>query len=134
MLKPIIGKNPFKKISAALIGAAMDTAAKLVQRDFEHEVRRWHHQPVFRIERDGDDRRTVTTADEIFLYQDEGTKPHIIRPRKKRALAWPGGSHPVKMVRHPGTKAQHFTKRVMAKASAHVLKALNDLVEKSTKG
>lgn len=43
---------------------------------------------------------------------EEGSPPHEIRPRTKRALAWPGGAHPVKRVRHPGTRAY----RVLARA------------------
>lgn len=130
-LKPIIGKNPFKQITSAVIGAGMDTAARFLQRDFEHEVKHWQHQPTFRIERDGDDRRSVVTDDEIFLYQDLGTKAHIIRPKRKKALSWPGGKHPVKMVHHPGTKAQGFTKRVQSKAAARVLAAMNEAMAKA---
>jgi len=37
-----------------------------------------------------------------------GTKPHIITPKTKKALFWPGASHPVKVVHHPGTRAQPF--------------------------
>ena len=32
------------------------------------------------------------------------TKPRTIRPRSKKALSWPGARHPVKSVRHPGSK------------------------------
>ena len=32
------------------------------------------------------------------------TKPHEIRPRRKKALAWPGARHPVKSVKHPGSR------------------------------
>jgi Phage virion morphogenesis family len=32
-----------------------------------------------------------------------GTKPHIIRPRTKKALYWIGAKHPVAKVNHPGT-------------------------------
>lgn len=32
------------------------------------------------------------------------TKAHEIRPRTKKALAWPGGAYPVKLVKHPGSK------------------------------
>lgn len=130
-LTPIIGKNPFKKITSAVVGAGMDVAAKLVQRDFENEVRSWKTQPVFYIEKDSDNTRTVVTDDEIFLYQDLGTKPHVIRPKRKRALAWPGGKHPVKVVHHPGTKAQNFTKRVQAKAPSRLLEALNEVMRKA---
>ena len=31
------------------------------------------------------------------------TPPRVIRPRSKKALAWPGARHPVKEVRHPGS-------------------------------
>jgi HK97 gp10 family phage protein len=37
-----------------------------------------------------------------------GTSPHVITPRNKRALYWPGAAHPVAKVNHPGTKAQPF--------------------------
>lgn len=32
------------------------------------------------------------------------TRPHVIRARRKKALAWPGGPGPVKKVNHPGSK------------------------------
>lgn len=35
---------------------------------------------------------------------EEGSKPHIIRPKNKKALYWKGAAHPVKAVNHPGTK------------------------------
>lgn len=41
-------------------------------------------------------------------FVEYGTRPHIIRPRVKRALWWPDAHHPVKQVYHPGTQAQPF--------------------------
>jgi phage virion morphogenesis protein len=32
------------------------------------------------------------------------TRPHVIRPKGKKALAWAGGRHPVKSVNHPGSQ------------------------------
>jgi hypothetical protein len=32
-----------------------------------------------------------------------GTSPHVILPRNKKALHWPGADHPVARVNHPGT-------------------------------
>lgn len=32
------------------------------------------------------------------------TRPHTIKARNKKALAWAGGRHPVKEVKHPGSK------------------------------
>lgn len=37
-----------------------------------------------------------------------GTAPHVIKPRYKQALYWPGAAHPVAQVNHPGTRAQPF--------------------------
>lgn len=34
----------------------------------------------------------------------QGTKPHLIAPKTKRALFWPEAAHPVALVHHPGTK------------------------------
>jgi hypothetical protein len=36
---------------------------------------------------------------------EKGTPPHIIKPKNKKALFWPGATHPVKLVRHPGTRS-----------------------------
>lgn len=38
----------------------------------------------------------------------DGTRPHTIVPKKGQALYWPGAAHPVKKVRHPGTKSNPF--------------------------
>lgn len=35
---------------------------------------------------------------------EEGTPPHVIRPKNKKALYWRGAAHPVKKVNHPGTR------------------------------
>jgi hypothetical protein len=43
---------------------------------------------------------------EYGRYLEEGTEPHVIRPKNKKALYWYGANHPVKKVNHPGTKAQ----------------------------
>ncbi|MGJ5895149.1 HK97 gp10 family phage protein [Streptomyces niveiscabiei] len=37
-----------------------------------------------------------------------GTAPHVIKPRNKKALFWPGAAHPVAQVNHPGTRPQPF--------------------------
>lgn len=103
-----------RKHKAAII-LARDIAAAAALKDLEGTVRAWKHKPAFKITRD-DDSTTVQTDDEIFFYQDQGTKKHVITPSKKKALAWPGGRHPVKRVNHPGTKARHFSKMVNERA------------------
>jgi len=37
-----------------------------------------------------------------------GTAPHVIKPKYKQALYWPGAAHPVTQVNHPGTRPQPF--------------------------
>lgn len=45
----------------------------------------------------------------------DGTKPHLIRPKRAKALFWKGAKHPVRVVRHPGTKANAFMTRTAAR-------------------
>lgn len=47
---------------------------------------------------------------------EHGTRPHIIEPSTKRALAWPGGRHPVRRVHHPGTPALHIMRTALKAA------------------
>jgi hypothetical protein len=42
------------------------------------------------------------------LYVEYGTAPHVITPRFKKALHWPGADHPVAKVNHPGTRPQPY--------------------------
>lgn len=46
-------------------------------------------------------------------FVHKGTRPHIIRPKSKKALYWEGApeGHPWKLVHHPGTKANPFVHR-----------------------
>ena len=41
-------------------------------------------------------------------YVEYGTPPHIISPKDKKALYWKGAEHPVKRVKHPGTRPKPF--------------------------
>ena len=42
------------------------------------------------------------------IYVMAGTSPHIIEAKDKKYLFWPGASHPVKRVWHPGTYPNPF--------------------------
>ncbi len=73
------------------------------------------------------------------LFVHEGTRAHDIRPRTKKALFWKGARHPVKSVRHPGTKANKFVDRTAQKGGKDVNKIfllstnklLNDIARRS---
>jgi phage virion morphogenesis protein len=52
------------------------------------------------------DRELLVGSNKVYaaIHQFGGkTKAHVIRPKNKRALFWPGAAHPVKSVRHPGS-------------------------------
>lgn len=44
----------------------------------------------------------------------DGSKPHIITPRVKKALYWQGAMHPVGIVRHPGYKGNPYLTDALA--------------------
>jgi hypothetical protein len=51
---------------------------------------------------------TVGTDLSYARMVHDGTRAHEIAPINKRALAWPGGQHPVAHVHHPGYKGNPF--------------------------
>lgn len=69
----------------------------------------------------GSESATVVASASYARYVEEGTRPHIIRPVRARALAWGGarrlsgslrsGARPeffAKIVHHPGTRAKPY--------------------------
>lgn len=63
-----------------------------------------------RVERGGD-RGIIGTNLTYARAVHDGSKPHIIRPKRAKALFWKGAAHPVRVVHHPGTKANAFIAR-----------------------
>ena len=53
------------------------------------------------------------------LYGPKHSK-YAILPKNKKALAWPGGKHPVKKVMHPGIKPNPFLIRAAGKTLQEV--------------
>lgn len=71
------------------------------------------------------------------LAVEQGTEPHIIRPKKKKALAFQMGGRTVivKSVRHPGTVGSHFMAHALSdtlrgrdgwRVTTYVDKAISD--------
>lgn len=55
------------------------------------------------------DRKVVISSDRRYApYHQFGTRPYVIRPKNRRALAWPGAAHPMKKVNHPGLPPRPF--------------------------
>jgi len=59
---------------------------------------------------------TVSNVSDHAVIVEFGSRPHIIEPKNKQALAWPGGRHPVKKVHHPGTPAFHVLRNALRAA------------------
>ena len=52
---------------------------------------------------------TVHTSNiKYAIIVEKGSRPHIIRPKNKKALYWEGAKRPVKLVNHPGSKAKPY--------------------------
>lgn len=46
---------------------------------------------------------TVHTSNVKYApWVEKGTRPHTIKPKRKKALYWQGAGHPVRIVHHPG--------------------------------
>lgn len=138
---------------------ASQNVIKGMATDYGNVVKTWEHKPRIVGGESGRSRsatgaiiRVVVGPDpaddnsRIFGYVDRGTRPHIIKPRRAKALAfiWGGpGSYKAKtrpmflsstaggptgtlvfrqFVRHPGTKARGFTEQIQKKwqALSHV--------------
>lgn len=73
--------------------------------------------------------KSVSYADAVL----EGTRPHQITPKYKRALYWPGASHPVTSVQHPGTKSNPFLDRAYNSMQSEIDSRLKLFVDWLTK-
>lgn len=60
---------------------------------------------------------------------EEGTKPHTIRAKNKKALYWKGAKHPVKSVRHPGSRAKPFLIPAFEKEKEVIIKDLEKVIK-----
>ena len=60
---------------------------------------------------------------------EEGTRPHTIKAKNKKALYWKGAKHPVKSVRHPGSKAKPFLIPAFEKEKEVIIKDLEKVIK-----
>lgn len=119
-VKPLIPKRLGMFAPAAhrkAIERTMAMATEKAQAEIATLTRGWSSPPAVDVRQQGD-ATLIEITDKRWRYLDEGTKAHAIIARRKRALFWPGASHPVRSVRHPGIKARYLTKKVQAKVDA----------------
>lgn len=102
---------------AAGVERALTATAQETRSALGSVVASWDHAVQFAVSGSGPDERVSATDDEIFAYQNDGTKPHTILPKQKRLLRFQAGGQTVfaRRVRHLGTKAQHWTITIAAR-------------------
>lgn len=65
--------------------------------------------------------RAVVGSDlEYARFVNDGTRPHVIRPRRAQVLRFQAGGRTVyaRVVNHPGTRAQPFLDRALREVAA----------------
>lgn len=137
--EPIIPKkkvfDPARYI--AEVDRAVITSKNGVQADFKKTTATWSHQPKWYATRRGYI-WYIGTSDVIYSYVDEGTRPHVIRPKRPggRLRFFRTGFKPksrvgyiasyagqkankdltyTRVVHHPGTKARRFSEKIKEK-------------------
>ena len=60
---------------------------------------------------------------------EEGSRPHTIRPRGKKALYWKGARHPVRKVNHPGSRAKPYLIPAFEKEKEVIMKDLEKIIK-----
>ena len=58
-----------------------------------------------------------------------GTRPHLIKPKNKKALYWKGAKHPVKSVNHPGSKAKPYLIPAFESEKDNLIKDIKEVIE-----
>lgn len=158
ILRPIIPRTPLykeatfqKELKKALhdVGTAMKKTFEGTTETWETDVKFTMRSKVTGFEAS----ISVSTDNKIYGYVNEGTEPHIIRPKRAMRLAFqtgyraktrprsivsgPGGSFGetafAKVVHHPGTKAREFTKYVSVRYQDILPRAIQDAINRAAK-
>lgn len=154
--KVIVPKKLGVKAMRAALLDGLKEVAKDVDEDFAKTYATWKRKPKFKTEvelRDRGGRFQVATDDEIYGHVDQGTKPHIIRPKRAQKLFFrtgysakttprvigssSGGANGpdvfANAVRHPGTKAREFAETLKEKYQKTFGKSMQRAMDKAAK-
>lgn len=134
------------------IYAALDKEKQALEKDFDLTVKTWKRKPVFVI-RQTATATTISTDSEIYGYVNEGTRPHVIRPRKAKSLRFYASGFVSKTVpgvavarkgraasqnltysqgvAHPGFPGRHFTTLIKAKSDKRLASELRRAIRKA---
>jgi hypothetical protein len=94
-LNPILPKHiPSSKDYLKVMQASALKAIKAAKRDYESTTHTWNHKPKFVIveqETAVDYLAATGTNDKIYGYVDDGTRAHVIRPKRSKYLRFLSG-------------------------------------------
>lgn len=139
-VKPARSPIPSAKATEALLKATVNDLLDSARADYGKTVNTWTRKPTFALSKAARKGSTLTgsviTDNVIYGYVDEGTKPHVIRPKRAGGVLAFRGSYSAKtrvgvigstaggasgaliraqQVNHPGTKARGFTERIIVR-------------------
>lgn len=129
---------PRLKLSAdgakGAVKRGLDKSAKAVRTDLEHTTDGWSTPVDFTIDDPQENTRVIGTNNLIYLFNDQPTKKHDIRPKRRKRLRFEAGGEVIysKLVKHPGTKGKFFTKKIAASAGARTADNIRAELDKIT--
>ena len=141
------------------IEKAAKVAAKDMQKDFQLTTKTWKRKPKFEqiISVAPNVEVLVGTDDEIYGYVNDGTRPHLIFPKRAKALSFqwggkgsyrpktkprfigsvPGGPTGPRVARpyvqHPGTKAREFDQTIQKKWTPRFKRLMEQAMSRAAK-
>ena len=124
-IKPRASRVNFAATERA-VRETMQDLAKELQQDLEDTTDGWTHKVKFDIKQVTDGYQ-VSTDDAIWRYGDDGTRPHDIYPSRRKMLRFTTGGDVVfsKHVRHPGTRANNWSKMLAKQYTDEIAHRLN---------
>ncbi len=150
----IIPRKFNAKAFEANLNDRLTDVGKLIYGDFRDTVQTWQKRVYFKTTRartQGTLSIKVDTNSKVYFMVNEGTRPHIIRPRRAKWLKYRGkftpkttprwiGSRPGgkfgkfvrrKIVRHPGFAAREFDSAIADSRRADAVRILNEAMRRA---
>jgi Ser-tRNA(Ala) deacylase AlaX len=113
-------RDEFDKQLENMVRSLTDIAARWVTREAPRKT--GNLKASTRKEFNGDSGHVYVSNSQATYFDCvvDGTRPHDIKPKNGQALYWPGASYPVKVVHHPGTKANPYLDKAFDKIGPDV--------------
>ena len=131
-----VGRDMPKKLKQAMVASTtmvQNAAKKKRIGSFKNQTGDLRRSIARRVE--GAHRGIVFTDMKYAPYVEFGTKPHVIRPKTKKMLAFRVGGKMVfaRKVNHPGTRAYNYMKDAFNESTPKITKIYDQLALKVVK-